>query len=334
MKRLLMFTTAALLAIVDLAASGTHESSRKAALAYDAPRTPLVIRCAAIKGPSGIGMIRMLDQTTLLPGGDTLSFSLPGSADAMVAGLLADQLDMAVLPINLAAKLYNAGLDFPLVAIVGNGMVKALERGNTIGQVEQLRGRTVHVGGQAATPEFVLKTILRHRNLSGNDGPTLSFSLPIPEIAASLIASRIDLAILPEPFATMARLGNPAIREAFDISGLWTEATGMIDYPMTALVMRASVLTGRPDTASAIIAAYRDSVERTVADPAAAAVLVERHGLGLSAVVAAQAIPVSNYVFIPAAAAKAQVEALLSIFMQFAPAAIGGSLPDASFYTD
>jgi NitT/TauT family transport system substrate-binding protein len=61
---------------------------------------------------------------------------------------------------------------------------------------------------------------------------------------------------------------------------------------------------------------------------------VEKHDLGLRAAVVRDAIPQSNYVFIPAVQARESLETLFGAFLEFSPASIGGSLPGDDFYLD
>jgi NitT/TauT family transport system substrate-binding protein len=302
--------------------------------AEPAPIQPAVLRLGAIKGPSGIGLVQLLEKPPLLAGGDTLAVEMLGSADAIVARLLAGDLDAAVLPINLAAKLYNSGMGYRLAAIVGNGMVRVITTDASVTAIDDLGGRPLHVAGQASTPEFLLRTILGYHGLTGEAAPELVFNLPIPEIAASVVAGRIDLAVVPEPFATMILSGNRNAREAFSLGVLWKQASGLDDYPMTAFVVKDGTIRDRPDSVRALLAAYQDSITWVLADPAAAGTLTEKFEIGLKAAVAAKAIPRSNYVFIPAVSARPIVEGLLKIFLDSAPVAIGGKLPDEGFYAD
>jgi len=295
---------------------------------------PVVLRIGAIKGPSGIGMVHLFETPPVLQGGDTVSIELVGSADAIAARLLSGELDAAVLPVNLAAKLYNSGIDYRLAAIVGNGMVKLITTDPALTGLDDLMRRTIHVAGQASTPEFLLRAILAHRGLTGEAAPTLVFNLPIPEIAASVIAGRIDLAVVPEPFATMILAGNQSAREPFSLGSLWNEATGQADYPMTAFVVKASTARDRPASVQALKKAYQESIARMLADPQEAGLLAEKFELGLKAAITSKAIPRSNYVFMDARAARPMVEGLLKVFLDSAPVSVGGKLPDEGFYAD
>lgn len=327
MKRTLVLIWVILVSLYSLGAEGRQEPET-------IKHPPLVLRLGAIKGPSGIGMVHLLETPPLLPGGDSISIELVGSADAIIARLLSGELDAAVLPINLAAKLYNSGMDYPLTAVVGNGMVRLITTDPSVSGIQDLTRRTIHVGGQASTPEYLLRTILSHQGLAGPSAPSLAFNMPIPEIAASIIAGRIDLVVVPEPFATMIVSGNPQAREPFALGGLWKEATGQADYPMTAFVVKANLIRDRPASIQALNTAYRRSIEQTLSDPEKAGELVERFGLGLRAPVAARAIPRSNYVFLDAQSARPMVESLLKVFLEAAPASVGGKLPDKGFYAD
>ena len=296
------------------------------------PTMPIVLRMGAIKGPSGIGLVHLMEQPPTLSYGDTLAIELVGSADAIASKLLSGELDAAVLPINLAAKLYNSGISYPLAAIVGNGMVKLITTDPSVIDIHSLSHRTVHVAGQASTPEFLLRAILTHSGVSGSASPNLVFNLPIPEIAASLIAGRIDLAIVPEPFATMMLSGNPSAREPFSLGSLWEQTTGLKDYPMTAFVVKADTARDRPASVRALMAAYQASIAQMLADPVTAGFLAEKFEIGLKAAVATKAIPKSNYVFLEAPTARPMVEGLLRVFMDSAPVSVGGRLPADGFY--
>lgn len=292
------------------------------------------LRVGALKGPTGIGMIQLFEAPPALPQGDRVTMEAVASADAMAAQLVAGELDAAVLPVNLAAKLHNAGVPYRMVAVVGMGMVSVVTTDPAIRSFEDLKGRELFVAGQGATPEYVLRTIARKKGLDPDRHLTLAFQMPPPEIAASLVAGRISAAALPEPFATQALKGNPKARVPFSLDALWKEATGRAGYPMSVFVMREGLLKDRGASAKAIAKAYETSVAWVKAHPAEAGALVEKHDLGLKAAVASAAIPRSAYVFVPAREARPDAEALLSVFLAIAPKSIGGKLPAPDFYAE
>jgi len=292
---------------------------------------PQKIQFAALKGPSGIGMIRLFDSAPQVAGASIQMVAVP-SADLMAAKVISGEYDVAVLPVNMAAKLRSAGVPIVMAAIVGDGMVSFLTSDPSVKSLADLKGKEVYVAGQGATPDYLLQRLLVKAGMDPAKDLRLSYSLPYPEMAAALAGGKIQYAVLPEPFATVALAANPSLKAPLDLGALWKGATGQASYPMTALVVSAKLAAEHPDAVKAILKAVSDSIAWVKANPADAGLLVEKNDMGLKAAVAAKAIPRSAYVYVPAPAAKPSVEALLGVFLELAPASVGGKLPDNAFY--
>jgi NitT/TauT family transport system substrate-binding protein len=210
-------------------------------------------------------------------------------------------------------------------------MLSLLSADPSVRRIEDLKGKTVEVAGQGATPDYVFRKILMSKGIEPGRDIQLGYALAYPEMAQALVAGRISLALLPEPFATMARNGNGKLAVVGDIQDEWARlyASG---YPMTALVVDAAFAADNGALIKAVLESLKASIEWVRANPAAAGQLVEKHDLGLRAPVVAAAVPRSNYVFIPAAQARPGIEALFRAFLEFAPPSIGGALPKDDFY--
>jgi NitT/TauT family transport system substrate-binding protein len=198
--------------------------------------------------------------------------------------------------------------------------------------IADLRGKTVEVAVQGATPDFVFQRILAYNGLMPDRDVKLGYSMAPSEIAQSLIAGRVSLALLPEPFATMALTGKPDLVSVADIQQEWSRAGGSENFPMTLLVVDGAFADENPGAVKEILDAVKASIEWVRANPAEAGNLVEKHDLGLRAPVVAASVPKSNYVFIPAAEGRTALEALFGLFLEYAPASIGGVLPGDGFY--
>jgi NitT/TauT family transport system substrate-binding protein len=253
-------------------------------------------------------------------------------ADLMAAKFISGEAKVGILPPNMAAKIASSGKKIQIAAIVGTGMLSLLSTDPGVNRIEDLRGKTVEVAGQGATPDYVFRRILTSKGLRPGTDVRLTYALAYPEIAQSLIAGRIPLAVLPEPFSTMALLGRPGLKVVGNIQDEWIKAGGAANYPMIALVVDAGFAKAYPGVLRGIMNAYRASSDWVAAHPAEAGALAEKYGLGLRARVVEAAIPRSNYVFIPAREAKPAIEALFRSFLEFAPDSIGGALPPDSFY--
>ncbi|MDR0639997.1 MAG: ABC transporter substrate-binding protein [Spirochaetaceae bacterium] len=337
-----LFVVVGMLTVCSLFAGGQKANTSKA----DVPKAAtgeaagvveavetVEITVYGLKGPSGIGMVKMFEDGIDAPG-YKVTFQTLAQADLMAAQLISGEAKVGILPPNVPAKIASTGKNLQIAAVVGTGMLSLLTSDPKVTKIEELRGKRIAVAGQGAVPEFVFRKILASHGLSPDIDVTLDFSLAYPEIAQSLIAGRIETALLPEPFATMARNGRSGdpLREPADIQAEWVKTGGEANYPMTALVVDGTFAANNPAFMKALLAAYQRSLEWVRANSAEAGTLAEKHELGLRAPIVAASIPRSNFVYASASEARPSIEALFRVFLEYAPASIGGKLPGAAFY--
>jgi NitT/TauT family transport system substrate-binding protein len=285
----------------------------------------------SLKGSPGVGMLRLFEELPEVPGFDVKVEAL-AQADLMAARFLSGEAKIGILPPNIAAKIASSDKDIRAVAVIGSGMLSLLSSDPGVRSLEDLKDKTVEVAGQGATPDYVFRRILFSCGLVPDRDLKLGYSMAPPEIAQSLIAGKVSTALLPEPFATMAVLGRSDLKHVADIQEEWAKAGGHGNYPMTLLVVDGAFASANPEALGKILDAVKSSIDWVSSHPAEAGALAEKHNLGFKAGVVASAVPNSNYVFIPAAVARPSLEALFRVFLENAPASIGGDLPADVFY--
>lgn len=296
------------------------------ALAKDAP-----INVLALKGPTGIGMVQMMDQND-----GTYAFTLAGAPDEAVAAVASGSADIAAVPTNLAATLYNkTSGNVQLLALNTLGVLHILEAGESIQSVEDLAGRTLYATGQGSTPEYVLNYILSQYGLT--DQVTVEYKAEHSELATLAAAGEVDLVMLPEPNVTSVLMNNADFREALDVTELFSQAAekagqGGTVLSMGCVIVRRDFAEQNPEAVSAFMDAYAASVAFVNADVEAASALVEAQGILPKAAVAARAIPNCHIVFIEGEEMKAQIEPFFQMLYDANPASVGGALPGEDFY--
>jgi len=223
-----------------------------------APNDPVTV--SVLKGPSGLSgawMMRELSRTSP----EEFRFITVSSADMVVAKLLNGEIDAGVLPINVAAKLYNAGVPIQALAVVGNGMVKFLTTDTAIEDLSDISGKTIYIAGQKATPDYLFQYLCVQKGLIAGKDLCLS-TIWLSEIAAGLASGKIAYAVLPEPFATQALQKNRTIRTPIDLTQEWQAITGHNDYPMSLFVARKALIESAPDKIGILVDSYRASIQK------------------------------------------------------------------------
>ncbi len=282
------------------------------------------IRVSALYGPSSVSMAPLFETY------DRAEFDVVSAADVLAARLIKNETDVGILPPNVAAKLYNTTGKVMLGAVVGEGMLSVVSTDPNVRTLEDLDGKTVTAAGSGATPEYIFRYLCDFLHIQ----PEMDFSIPTAELAAALAAGKTRTVLVPEPFATLACLNCKDARRVFTLQDYWRKFTGADNFPMTVVVFRADWAKQNPEQAKDFLAAYRDAISWANRNPAETGKLSEKHSLGLKSSIVEKSIPYSNFVYRDALSALPQVEKLLSLFLSFAPEAVGKKLPDRGFYFD
>lgn len=164
----------------------------------------LQIKVYALNGTTALGMAEMIANEDT----DDMNYSISLYADAqtVAAAVTAGDCDIAALPTNLAAKLFNASGKIQLLALNTRGVLYLLQQaGSTkITSLNDLIGKTIYLPGTGSNPEFIMRAILQSAGLiSSVTLDTTTYSTP-DELANAFAAGYADFVVLPEPKVTVA----------------------------------------------------------------------------------------------------------------------------------
>ena len=289
------------------------------------------VRVAALKGPTAMGMVAMMRD-----GGNRYEFTLAASADEVTPLLIQGKLDIAAVPANLAAVLYNNTEGSVRVLAVNTlGVLYVVERGNSIESVSDLKGRTLYAAGKGSTPEYALNYILRGNGLDPAADLNIEFKSEHAECVAALLNDPDAVAMLPQPFATVAQARAEDMRIALDLTREWDALQADSDAPsamITGVVAaRTEFVEQYPDAVHDFLTAYEASVQFTQNNTAEAAALIGEYDI-FDAAVAEKALPYCNIVFISGEKMREMLSGYLAELYAQDPASVGGALPDEAFY--
>nr|WP_325193653.1 ABC transporter substrate-binding protein [uncultured Oscillibacter sp.] len=342
MKQWMKKGLAACLALVmclSLAACGGDQEEETPA------EDPVTVRVAALKGPTAMGMVKLMsdsdaaaesgEETT----GNTYDFTLAASADEVSPKLMQGELDIACVPANLASVLYNRtdGGIFTL-AVNTLGVLYIVENGNSVQSMADLAGRTIAASGKGSTPEYALRYLLSENGIDPDTGVTIDWKSEHSECVAALASGAATIAMLPQPFVTVAQTQLPDLRVALDLTEEWDALDNGSALLTGVVVARADFVEEHPAAVEEFLTSYAESVEWVNANTAEAAELIGGYDI-VDAAVAEKALPYCNIVCITGSEMKDMLSGYLQVLFDAAPASVGqdtetgeGGLPGDDFY--
>lgn len=314
------------------AASSQPASSSASSEAARTLSTTEPVRIAGLKGPTTMGLVNLLP---MMEAGETAidyDLQLYGTADEIVPLLMKGELDMAAIPANLAATLYQK-TEGQIQALAVNtlGVLYVVEKGDTVQSIQDLKGRTVLSTGKGTTPEYVLRYILTQNGIDPDKDLTIEYYSEATEVTAQMAVAEDAIAVLPQPYVTSAGMQDETLRVALDLTAEWEKVSDT--QLITGLtVVRKEYAEAHPDVIEAFLAEYAQSVEAANTDVEGTAALCEAQGVVAKAAIAQKALPQCKIVCLTGEELKTNAEGYLQVLYDADPASVGGALPGADFY--
>ena len=295
--------------------------------------TPANYSIAALKGPTAMGLVKLMkDSESGETTGNEYTFTLAGSADEVTPALLKGELDMACVPANLAAVLYNKTEgEIEVLAVNTLGVLYIVENGESVHSMADLKGKTIVAAGKGSTPEYALRYLLTENGIDPDNDVTIDWKSEHSECVAALAAGQAAIALLPQPFVTVAQNKIEGLRMALDLTAEWDKLDNGSGLITGVIVARRDVVEANPGAVDSFIQNNAASVEWVNGNTADAAALIGEYSI-VDAAVAEKALPYCNIVCLMGANLLEALPGYLEVLYNASPAAVGGEMPDNSFY--
>ena len=291
------------------------------------------VRLGGLKGPTSMGMVKLLDDAENGLTTNAYEFTMAGSADELTPLILKDELDILAVPANLGAILYkNSEGAVQMAAVNTLGVIYIVEKGGEVVQsIEDLKGKTIYSTGKGSTPEYALTYLLAQHGLDINTDVTMDWKSEPTEAVAQMATEDSCVAMLPQPFVTVAAGQLENLRIAIDLTAEWDALDNGSQFVTAGLIVRRKFAEENPDAVKAFLQEYEASTAYVNDSPADAAQLIEKYDI-VKAPVAEKAIPYCNIVCITGEDMKEMVSGYFDVLFAQNPKAVGGELPGEDFF--
>lgn len=321
MKRILAIFTAAMVLVFagcaknNNTAQGGNEGVNVAGISSG-------FKVASLKGPTSMGIVKMMQDNK------NNNYEMYGTADEAVAKLTKGEIDIALVPANLAAVLYNkTGGQVRVAGINTLGVLYIVEKGDSIKSVADLKGKTIVSTGKGTTPEYSLNYILSQNGIDPNKDVNVEYKSEATEAANEVIAGKEAVAVLPQPYVSTVLAKNSDLHIALNLTEEWNKVSSDSAMITGVVLVRKEVAESKGADLNVFLEEYKRSVDYVNGNVDDAAKLVAEQGIAAEEA-AKNAIPYCNIVLIDGDEMKTKLLGYWQVLYNQNPASVGGKLPD------
>ncbi len=294
---------------------------------------PEAIRLGGLKGPTSMGMVKLLSDAEEGKANNTYQFEMAAAATELTPKLVKGELDILAVPANLGPTIYNnTDGAVQILAINTLGVIYIVEAGGeTVQSIQDLKGQTIYATGKGQTPEYCLKYILSENGINPETDVTIEWKSEATEAVATLTAEGKGIAMLPQPFVTVAQNTIEGLRVALSLTEEWDKLNNGSTMITGALLVRKEFAEKYPETLASFLEEYEASTKWINENVEEGAALVEKYDI-VKAAIAKKAIPYCNITCIYGEDMVEPLNGYLGVLYNENPTAVGGSLPGDDLY--
>ena len=291
---------------------------------------PVAVRIGALKGPTSMGLLYLMNEEGIRTSDNDYSFQMATSADELLPLVIKGDLDIALVPANVASVLYAKTEGAVKVIDINTLGVLYMVSGTDLSSIEELRGKTIYLTGKGTTPDYVLRYILENNGISPEEC-TLEYKSEATEVAILLSENPEAIGLLPQPFVTAACAQNQELSILFNMDEEWDklQGNGMVTG---VTVVRKEFLEDHEDAVCAFLTEHAASASAINTDVETGAEYAVEAGIVAKEPIARKAIPACNITCITGNEMKEALQGYLEVLYEQNAAAVGGALPGEDFY--
>ena len=259
------------------------------------------VRVGSLKGPTSMGLVYLMDKAQKGETENHYEFTMTGAADELVGKIASGDLDIALIPANVASVLYTKTQKNVTVLDINTlGVLYVVASDDSIASVADLKGKTVYITGKGTTPEYVMNYLLKENGLAAGD---------------------VDLQ-------------NEALKPVVDLTEAWNalnqDSGSMLVTGVT--IVRSDFLRENRSPIQMFLEDHRESAQYAVDHVDETAELVAAAGIVEKAPIAKKALPYCNIVCMTGQEMKDALSGYLNVLYEQDAKSVGGQLPGDDFY--
>lgn len=291
------------------------------------------VRVKTYNGLPAISICKLIKEEENIKSSYKTSYTIESNENKLLESLNKKEVDIALVPTDMAAKVYNKNSSYQIYASIGQGSYYLVTSDPEVrGFNSTLINKEIAIAGENSMTDNIVKAILKKNNI---DETLVKFKYTntVPELVKTLTLGEIYTGIVPETSLTsllykhsglkILASTNDAYENTFDISE---------GYPQFSVIVRKDFAKNNKEYVNKFLSKVKESIEFVNNNPLQAGAYGEELKIPIKPQILSKAIKRCNLKFIEIDKFKQNYEYFFDILYNYNNEAVGGTVPDESIY--
>ena len=287
----------------------------------------VTVNMGAPDGLPAIAIAKLSQENPKIKDNYEVKYNIEATSDALSTDVMKENLDMAIVPSNMAAIAYNKTSNYQILGTVGMGSFYLVSSDKDVTDLnDSLKNKEVGSIGKNLTPDITVQALLKEQKVDTSK-ITFNYSNEASDLVSLMATGKLTTGIVPEP-ALSGLLAICAVNDVW--KDVYKNENG---YPQSTLIVKTSFVKENKEFVESFVKALDENINWTNKNPKEAGEYASKFGVSLKPELLVKAIDRTNLKFISAKDSKVDYTNYFEILNSFNPKVLGGSIPkDDIFY--
>lgn len=281
----------------------------------------------------GISISKLIKEENEIKKGYKTTYNIESNKEKLEKFLDDEEYDIAIVPTDMAAKVYNKNSNYQICASIGEGSYYLVTSDPTItGFNSTLLNKDVAIIEKNSMIDIISKSILNKNNI---DDSKINFKYvsSAPEIVTTLALGNIRTGIVPETSLTTLLYKHSGLKILTSTNEAYEKAFNIKEgYSQFSIIVKKDFAKSNKEYVNEFLSKVKSSIDFVNENPLQAGAYGEELNIPIKPQVLSKAIKRCNLKFIIVDEFKNNYKELFNILYNYNKEAVGGAVIDESIY--
>lgn len=286
-------------------------------------------------GLPAISVAKMIKEKPEIDKNHNLDYSIEQSSDTLATSVMKGEPDIAIVPSNLAATVYNKNKEYKIAGTVGWGSFYIGSSDPEVTSVDGLKGKEVYNIGKGLTPDIITRAILKDKGINVDSDINFSYVDSVTELAPVILSGKAQYAVIPEPALSTVQVKNENFKTIVNLNDEWKALNNSnYGYPQATLIIKSDLINNDKEFVSKVLDKVEESCSWIYDNKESLGEYCEEIGVSAKKPIVMSAIDRSNIKYVGIKDCYDEYKIYFDKLNQFESKTIGGSIPDDEIFME
>lgn len=281
----------------------------------------------------GISISKLIKEENEIKKGYNTTYNIENKKEKLEKSLDNEKYDIAIVPTDMATKVYNKNSNYQICASIGEGSYYLVTSDPTItGFNSTLINKEVAIIEENSMIDIISKSILNKNNVDDSK-VNFKYVSSAPEIVTTLALGNIRTGIVPETSLTTLLYKHSGLKILTSTNEAYEKAFNIKEgYSQFSIIVKKDFAKDNKEYVNEFLSKVKSSIDFVNKNPLQAGAYGEELSIPIKPQVLSKAIKRCNLKFIIVDEFKNNYKELFNILYNYNKEAVGGTVIDESIY--